>query len=151
MRIRDGRAIMNRRWISYADRRVANLCIVGWIGARQSGYYNEFKAAIRRLNRHSRTVAFEDVFKDMALSRGYGDFVCKCCPQCGYPMLQIQTAYLRCGMIATYEGTNAKSLISVEALKKSGRWRTCCKSGVCPARSRCNAITCYCTASGRRG
>ena len=151
MRIRDGRAIMNRRWISYADRRVANLCIAGWIGARQSGYYNEFKAAIRRLNRHSRTVAFEDVFKDMALSRGYGDFVCKCCPQCGYPMLQIQTAYLRCGMIATYEGTNAKSLISVEALKKSGRWRTCCKSGVCPARSRCNAITCYCTASGRRG
>ena len=33
-------------------------------------------------------------------------------------MLQIQTACLTCGMIATYEGTKAKSLISVEALKK---------------------------------
>ena len=76
---------MNRRWISYADRRVANLCIVGWIGARQSGYYNEFKAAIRRLNRHSRTVAFEDVFKDMALSRGYGDFCLQVLPAMRLP------------------------------------------------------------------
>ena len=33
-------------------------------------------------------------------------------------MLQIQTACLKCGMIATYEGSNAKSIISVEALKK---------------------------------
>ena len=33
-------------------------------------------------------------------------------------MLQIHTARLRCGMIATYEGTNAKSMISVEALKQ---------------------------------
>ena len=31
-------------------------------------------------------------------------------------MLQIQIACLRCGMIATYEGTHAKSMISVEAL-----------------------------------
>ena len=33
-------------------------------------------------------------------------------------MLQIQTACIQCGMIATYEGTDAKSLISVEALKR---------------------------------
>ena len=38
--------------------------------------------------------------------------------QCGYPMLQIQTACLKCGMIATYEGASAKSIISVEAFKK---------------------------------
>ena len=63
-------------------------------------------------------MAFEDAFKDMALSRGYGDFLCKCCPQCGSPMLQMQTACFKCGMIATYEGSNAKSIISVEALKK---------------------------------
>ena len=63
-------------------------------------------------------MAFADAFKEMALSRGYGDFVCKCCPQCGYPMLQIQTACLKCGMIAAYEGANDKSLISVEALSK---------------------------------
>ena len=33
-------------------------------------------------------------------------------------MLQMQTACFKCGMIATYEGSNAKSIISVEALKK---------------------------------
>ena len=33
-------------------------------------------------------------------------------------MLRIQTACIKCGVIATYEGTNAKSLISVEALKR---------------------------------
>ena len=33
-------------------------------------------------------------------------------------MLQIQTACLKCGMIATYEGANAESIISVEAVKK---------------------------------
>ena len=63
-------------------------------------------------------MAFEDAFKQMALSRDFGDFTCKCCLQCGYPMLQIQTSCLKCGMIATYEGSNAKSIISVAALKK---------------------------------
>ena len=33
-------------------------------------------------------------------------------------MLEIQAACIRCGMSATYEGTHAKSLISVEALKQ---------------------------------
>ena len=33
-------------------------------------------------------------------------------------MLQIQTVCLKCGMIATYEGTNAESMISDEALKQ---------------------------------
>ena len=45
-------------------------------------------------------------------------FACKCCAQCGCPVLHIQTACLKCGMIATYEGTNTKSMISVEALKQ---------------------------------
>ena len=118
VRIRDGRTVMTRRWITHVDRRAADLRITGWIGARKSGYSDEFKAAIKRLNKHSRSMAFEDAFKDMALSRGYGDFLCKCCPQCGSPMLQMQTACFKCGMIATYEGSNAKSIISVEALKK---------------------------------
>ena len=118
IRIRDGRMVMSRRWITYADVRAVDLRIAGWIGARKSGYSDEFKDAIKRLNKHSRSLAFEDVFKQTALSRGFGDFICKCCPQCGYPMLQIQTACLKCGMVATYEGANAKSVISVEALKK---------------------------------
>ena len=77
-------------------------------------------------------MAFEDAFTEMALSRGFGDFVCRCCPQCGYPMLQIQTACLKCGMIATYEGTNAKSLISVEALKKVEDEELAARVGLAP-------------------
>ena len=118
IRIRDGRMVVTRRWITYADTRAVDLRITGWIGARKSGYSDEFKDAIKRLNKHSRSLAFEDVFKQMALSHGVGDFTCKCCPQCGYPMLRIQTDCLECGMIATYEGAGAKSIISVEALKK---------------------------------
>ena len=118
IRIRDGRMIMARRWITYADRRAIDLRITGWIGARKSGYSDEFKEAIKRLNKYSRFLAFEDAFEQMALSRGFGDFTCKCCPQCGYPMLQIQTACLKCGMLAIYAGSSAKSIISVEALKK---------------------------------
>ena len=36
--------------------------------------------------------------------------------QCGYRMLQIQTACLKCGMSATYESQTARSMLSVEAL-----------------------------------
>ena len=47
IRIRDGRMIMTRRWITYADRRAIDLRITGWIGARKSGYSDEFKEAIK--------------------------------------------------------------------------------------------------------
>ena len=77
IRIRDGRMVMSRRWITYADTRAVDLRITGWIGARKSGYSDEVKDAIKILNKHSRSLAFEDVFKQNALSRGFGDFTCK--------------------------------------------------------------------------
>ena len=63
VRIRDGRMIMTRRWITYADRRAIDLRVTGWIGARKSGYSDEFKEAVKRLNKHWRSMAFEDAFK----------------------------------------------------------------------------------------
>ena len=119
IRLRDGGTVMSRRWVTYADVRAESFRITGWIGVQKSGYSDGFREAIKKLNRQSRTMAIEDVFfKEMARSCGFEDFSCKCCPQCGFPMIQIKTACIQCGMIATYEGTNAKSLISVEALKR---------------------------------
>ena len=62
-KIRDGRTITTRRCVTHADRRAGNLRITGWIGARQSGYSDENKAAIKWLNKHLCTLAFEDVFQ----------------------------------------------------------------------------------------
>ena len=118
VRIRDGSTIMSRRWITYADRRAETFRITGWVGADKSGYSDDFKAAIKKLNKHSKSMAFEDTFVEMAQKCGYSNFACKCCPHCGHPMLHIHTACFSCGNIATYEGSNAKSLISVEALKQ---------------------------------
>ena len=61
---------MSRRWVTYADARAEKVRITGWIGVQKSGYSDEFKEAIKKLNRHSRTMAFEDVFKEMARSCG---------------------------------------------------------------------------------
>ena len=77
-------------------------------------------------------MAFEDALNHKALSRGVGDFTCKRCPQCGYPMLQIQTACLKCGMIATYDGSNATSIISVEALRKVEDHALAARVGLAP-------------------
>ena len=71
IRIRDGRMVKTRRWITFVDVRAVDLRITGWIGARKSGYSDEFKDAIKGLNTHSRSMSFEDAFKQMALSRGF--------------------------------------------------------------------------------
>ena len=74
IRLWNGKAVMGRRWVTYADSRPVKLRIAGWIGALKSGYSDEFTTAITELNRHSRTMAFEYVFWDMAHKRGYVDF-----------------------------------------------------------------------------
>ena len=42
--------------------------------------------------------------------------VTRCYPQCGSPILDIQTGCLGCGTLATYESRAARSILSVDAL-----------------------------------
>ena len=90
--------------------------IAGRFVVQKSGSSDEFKAAIRELNNNQRTLAFEDFFKSMAKDCGYVPLSANCCPQCGMPIIDIQTGRLKRGMIASYEGKPARSRRLVEAL-----------------------------------
>ena len=115
IKMSDGRTVLSRIWIRVVDRRAGKMRRTGWFGVQKSGYSDEFKDAIRKLNKNSRTLAFEDVFKDMAKKCGYSSLSTKCCPQCGSPILDIQTGCLKCGMIASYESKADRSMLSVES------------------------------------
>ena len=69
---------MSRRWVTYADARVETFRIIGWIGLQKSGYSDVLTDAIRKLNKNSRTLAFEDVFKDMGRKCGYSSLSTRC-------------------------------------------------------------------------
>ena len=58
IRLRDGRTVVSRRWATYANTSVEKLRVTGWIGAQKSGCSDEFKLAIMKLSRHSRTMPF---------------------------------------------------------------------------------------------
>ena len=113
----DGRCILQKRWATIADRRAMTMRIAGWLGVLKSGYSDEFKEAMRKLNKHKGSMSCEDAFKQMAQKAGYEQVITRYCPQCGYPLLAFQIVGLACGMVATFESKTARSMLSVEYLQ----------------------------------
>ena len=64
--------------VAAVARRAAAIRTTGWFGVQKSGYSDVLKGAIRKLNKNSRTLAFEDVFKDMGRKCGYSSLSTRC-------------------------------------------------------------------------
>ena len=107
---------MRNRWITLFDSRSGRLSFTGWTGVQKSGYSDVFKDMMRKLRHANETVTFADVLKGTAPSSGYGNLSIKCCPQCGTFIIRTQCCCLRCGMIATFQGSGAEITFSPDTV-----------------------------------
>ena len=52
IKIRGSKTVVSKMWVTFADRRASKMRITGWLAVQQSGFSDEFKVAVRKLNKH---------------------------------------------------------------------------------------------------